>query len=509
MRKSLILLVVVGLSACTLGPDYKRPSVDLPDSALDGTRLSDEQQAAMAHWWTRFDDPELQRLIDDALDANLDIALQAARLREARAQLGLANAELFPSVQGQAEAARQKTSGATGPAGAGRTGGGGGSGRRSNFFSVAASLSYELDVFGGLRRATESARAQLLSSAYTQDSIRLGVVSDVVTNYMSLRALERQIRITSETIETREKGLELDEQRYKYGAIDKLTLLQTRSLLETARAQLPPLQQQASQLRSSLAVLTGKTPREIMQRTTIEPAGFEDIVLPRELPPVLPSQLIERRPDIRAAEASLIAANANVGAAKASFFPSFNLSAMIGTEALDVDDLFEPYSEVRSVSGSITAPILDFGRRKARYETAVAQKEQAEIMYRQTLRQAFGEVRDALVAVNLTEDRLESLKRQVAAYRETVDLAQTRYQAGRTAYFDVLDARRQLFGAQLELAEAIRDRYTATADLFKALGGGWTEQTDSLSPDLEDARDVYSTPESDSTSQPATETGAQ
>lgn len=505
MRKAMLLLAVAGLSACTLGPDYERPSMDLPDSALDSTLLSENQQQAMAYWWTRYGDPVLNGLIDDALDDNLDVALQAARFREARAQLGLANADLYPSLSAQAQAAREKSSylgagsGAGGGTGAGAGGASGGgstqsAGRRFNYFSVAATLSYELDLFGGLRRATEQARASLLASAYTQDSVRLGVVSDVVTNYMSLRALERQIRVTKDTIATRKKGLDLDRQRYKYGAIDKLTLLQTQSLLETARSQLPPLEQQASELRSSLAVLTGRSPREIMTGATVEPGSFEDVHLPEDLPVVMPSLLVERRPDIRAAEAALIAANANIGVAKARFFPTFNLSAMIGTEALDVDDLFEPYSETQSVSGAITAPILDFGRRQAQYDTAVARQEAAEVQYRQTVRQAFAEVHDALVAVNLTDRRLESVQRQVGAYRETLELAQIRYDVGRTAFFEVLDAQRQLFSSQLDLAEAIRDRFTATADLFKALGGGWTENSDSLSPALEATRDVYATP---------------
>jgi len=504
MRKALVVMAVVGLSACTLGPDYERPDLELPDSAIDATQLSEQQRDAMAYWWTRYRDSVLNELIDDALDENLDIAVQAARLRQARAELGLAEANLYPTVSGQAQAAREKSSyigsGGSGDGGAGggaASGGGGGSSRQQagqyyDYFSVAATLSYELDIFGGLRRASEQARAALLSSAYTQDSIRLGVVSDVVTNYMSLRALERQIRVTRETIETREKGLELDQQRYKYGAIDKLTLLQTRSLLETARAQLPPLQQSASELRSSLAILTGRSPSEIMAGAQVEEGSFEDITMPEELPVVLPSELVERRPDIRAAEATMIAANANIGIAKARFFPTFDLTAMIGTEALDVDDLFEPYSETQSVSGAITAPIFDFGRRQAQYDSAIAQRDAAEAMYQQTVRQAFAEVRDALVALNRTDERLEFVQNQVEAYRETLELANVRYDVGRTAFFEVLDAQRQLFSSQLDLAEAIRDRFTATANLFKALGGGWTENSDSVPPGLAQAMDRYS-----------------
>ncbi len=496
MAKRLILLAaLLLLSACTLGPDYERPELDLPSSELDATLLSEAQREAMAYWWTRFRDPALNRLIDSALDDNLDIALQAARLREGRAQLGLANAQLYPTLQGQVEATHQKTGGASSPrsgagaSGAGAGAGGGasplqGSGQGFDYFSVAAVLSYELDIFGALRRGRESAAAQLLSSAYTRDSIRLSVISDVVATYMSLRASQRQIRVTQQTIETREQALTLDEKRYELGAIGQLELLQTRSLLASARAQLPQLRQQASELESALAILTGKTPREIMVEADVEPGDFDDIHLPGGLPVVLPSALVNRRPDIRAAEATLIATNANIGVVKAQFFPSFNLSAMIGTAALDIDNLFEPYSETRSLAGAITAPILTFGRLEARYDTAVARREQAEIMYRSTVRTAFGEVRDALVAVQLTQERVQAVRLQAEAFADTLELARIRYEVGRVAFFAVLDAQRQLFQAQLTLAEAIRDRFVATANLFKALGGGWTANSDSISRNL-------------------------
>lgn len=497
MRSAVALMAVVVLAGCAVGPDYKRPDLDLPQSAFNSTLLTDQQEQSLVAWWTRFDDPVLNNLIDQALDSNLDIALQFEKVQQARAQLGYQDAQLYPSISAQAQGMRQHVSGAAGAAGSvgGSSGGAaaGGStgaaanagGGRFNYYSVAATLNYELDIFGGLRRSAEQARAQLLSSAYTQDSVRLMVVSDVVTNYMSLRSLQRQIRVTQETIKTRLQGLHLDQQRYKYGAIDKLTLLQTQSLLDSARAQLPPLQQQESKLRTSLAILTGKTPRQILEHTDIPDGGFKDIKLPTDLPLVLPSLLVERRPDIRAAEASLIAANANVGAAKAQFFPTFNLTSMIGTQALDVSDLFEPFSKAESIGGSISAPILDFGRINAQYRGAKAQKRAAEIQYRQTVRQAFQEVHDALDEIKYSREQLTAVQKQVDSYQETLRLANIRYQVGRTNYFDVLDAQRQLFNSQLDLATAIRDRFTATADLYKALGGGWTQDSDSLDPGLE------------------------
>lgn len=493
MRSALILCAVVLLAGCAVGPDYERPNLDLPKSAFDSTLLSKHQQKSLAYWWTRYRDPTLNKLIDEALDSNLSIALQAQKVRQARAQLGYQNAQLYPSISGQAQGMRERVgNGAASSSGAGSSGGSSGGGSHGfNYFSVAGSLSYELDLWGALRRSDEQARAQLLSSAYTQDSIRLQTVADVVTNYFSLRSYQRQIRVTKRTIKTREQGLSLDQKRYQYGAIDKLTLLQTKSVLQSARAQLPPLEQQESKLRASLAILTGKTPRQIMANTRLPKGDFSDLTLPRNLPAVLPSTLVNRRPDIRAAEASLIAANANVGVAKARFFPTFNLSAMIGTQAFTLSNLFEPYTKVEQASGSITAPILDFGRINAQYRSAKAQKAQAEIQYRQTVRQAFQDVRNALDDIKYSRERLKQVQQEVDSYRQTLKLANLRYQVGQTNYFNVLDAQRNLFSSQLSLAQAIANRFTATANLYKALGGGWTEDSDSLTPAMQEVAKDY------------------
>lgn len=476
---------VLFLAGCTVGPDYKRPSLDLPHSVLESTLLDKQQEQALAHWWTRYRDPTLNHLIDEALNSNLNIALQTQKIRQARAELGFQNAQFYPSIQGQAQGMRQRVSDAEG----GSTVASGG--HWSNYYSIAGMLSYELDFWGALRRADERARAQLLSSAYTKDSVRLQTVADVVANYVSLRALQRQIRVTNETIKTRVKGLHLDQKRYKFGAIDKLTLLQAKTLLDSARAQLPPLEENAAKLHTSLAILTGKTPRQIMSETKLPKGAFKDLTLPQNLPDVLPSALINRRPDIRAAEAELIAANANVGVAKAQFFPTINLSAMIGTQALSVGDLFSHGSEAMQAGGSITAPILDFGRISSQYHGAEAQKQIAKIRYKQTVRHAFQDVRDALNEIKYSNERLARVRQQVKSFQETVNLAELRYKVGRTAFFDVLDAQRQLFSSQLDLANAIRDRFVATADLFKALGGGWTKDTDSLTPEMSKTMQGY------------------
>lgn len=487
MRSAAILCAVMILAGCAVGPDYKRPDLDLPKSALNSTLLSDKQQKSMAYWWTQYRDPVLNQLIDQALDANLDIALQAQKIREARAELGYKNADLFPSIQGQAEGMRKRV----GQRSADYAGGGRHAMHRSDF-SVAGSLNYEVDLWGALRRGSEQARAQLLSSAYTKDSIRLQTIADIVTNYMSLRSNQLQVQVTKNTIKARQKQYDLDKNRFKYGAIDKLTLLQTRSALKDATSQLPDLKEQGAKLASSLAILTGKTPSQIMDAANQIPDGdFDDVSLPGDLPVVMPSALVNRRPDIRAAEASLIAANANVGVAKARFFPTFNLSAMIGTGATHVGDLFGSMTKVGQAGGDLTAPILDFGRINAQYRSAKAQKAQAEIQYRQALRQAFKEVRDALAEVKYSRQRLDEIQDQVDSYKENLSLAKTRYEAGRVDYYDVLTAQRNLFSSQLNRADAIANRFTATADLFKALGGGWTDSSDSLTPSMHNVMDSY------------------
>jgi len=472
-------MLCVGLSACALVPDYERPSLDLPADEQASANLAADQRAAMVQWWQQFEDPVLTRMIDTALASNLDIALQAARIQQARAQLGLSRAQFYPTLSGQVEASRAKASLEANPAIRAS-----GQSRYSSSYSVAATLDYELNLFSALA-GHEAAEAQLLAAAYTHDAIRLSVVGDIVANYMSLRAVQREIRITRGTIETRAEDLELAKKRYQFGAIDQLTLLQTQAILANARAQLPQLLEQESLLESSLALLVGKSPRAIMSEAEIEPAPLQEITLPEELPVLLPSTLVNRRPDIRAAEATLAASNANVGVARAQYFPTLNLTAMIGSAATSIGSLFESAAEAASVGGAIGAPILSFGRIQANIEAAKAQREQAIIMYRQAVRNAFADVRDALVGVDVTAERVRTTRNQVEDYEATLRLARERYNAGSTDLRDVLDAQRQLFSAELQLSQAIRDRFVATANLFKALGGGWSDDIEMLPTDID------------------------
>lgn len=478
MRKWIPLLGIFTLAACTIGPDYRRPDLDLPAQWNNEVLLSAQERQDLAGWWVYFEDPALQALVGQAIIRNLNIRLEVARVREARARLGFARAEQFPTIDLQVNAARQQSVafGGTGDQGIGGGSGSGfgsGGGETFNLFSIAGALNYEVDLWGRLDRLEESARAGLFSSIFARDAVGLIVITDVVTTYFRLLGAERQLAIALRTVRSRERGFALERARYENGATDQLTFRQAQAELERVRAQVPPLRGQVRDFESALSVLIGESAREIIQERRAARGSLPELVLPARMPDLLPSALIERRPDVRASEAALIATNANIGAVKASYFPRLNLSALIGLQALEIGDLFSDSAENWSVGGSLLTPLLYFGRIEADVETARAIREQAELQYRRTVQIAFQEVRNALTFLQIANARLNTRLRQINALQRTLVLARTRYQAGYSSFIEVLDAQRQLLNAQLAATQANRDRYIATATLFKALGGGW------------------------------------
>jgi len=480
-----LLAGILAVAACTVGSDYRRPDLDLPSRWNNEVLLSPQEREDLAGWWTYFKDPALEALVKRAVGRNLNIRLQVARVREARARLGFARAEQFPTIDLQADAARENA-GTGGISGFGNQSIGGGTGDQTtgggfgtgggeafNIFSIAGVLNYEVDLWGRLDRLEEAARGRLLSSIFTHDSVRIAVITDVVTTYFQLLGAERQLRIAQHTLRSREQGFDLERARYENGAADQLSFRQAQAELESVRAQVPPLRQQVRNLESALSVLVGDSARQIIQAHHIPRGTLFALNLPARMPDILPSALIERRPDIRASEAALIASNANVGAAKAQYFPTFNLSGLIGLRATEVDSLFSDSAETYSISGSLLTPLLYFGRIQANVETARALRQQAEIQYRSIVQTAFREVRDALTFLEIANQRLATRQRQVHALRLTLSLARIRYQAGYSGFIEVLDAERRLLGAELAGTRADRDRYIATANLFRSLGGGW------------------------------------
>ncbi|MDF2095051.1 efflux transporter outer membrane subunit [Aquibaculum arenosum] len=465
-RGAALALVLFALGACAMGPDYEAPVVEVPDSWPAHLLLTSEERQDWTDWWTRFEEPQLDALVARALDDNLDIRLQVQRLQEARAQLGLARAERLPTLEGQGRAARERQSEATS-----RTPIDGGP---ENFYSLSATLGYEVDFWGRLAREEEAAAALLDESIFSRDAVRLNVVADVVATYFNLRAAQQQLRIVERALEARERTYALEDMRYRDGETDSLTLRQAESELQATRARLPAQREQVLLLESALATLVGMTPAELFDNLNFGEGSLNGIARPEGVPAVVPSELLRRRPDIRAAEAGLVANNALIGVAEAERFPQLNLSAFLGTAAISVGDLFTAASATRGVGAGLLGPIFDFGRGQARVESAEARRDQAETQYRITLRTAFREVRDALITYDTTGERMEMLQRQVEALQETLRLAELRYREGFVGFIDVLDAQRALLEAELALTEAQRDRLNATTTLFKAMGGGWT-----------------------------------
>ena len=451
------------LAGCALGPDYQRPAEELPTQWPAAVTQAMTAQTDWAEWWKRYQDPVLDRLVAEALANNLDVRIAAANIAQARAALGLSEAQRYPTHAVQADAAR----------GEGTSELLGGSGSPANTFRIAGTLNYEIDLWGRLSRATEAARAQLLQVSFAADAIRLALVTDVVVGYFDLRAVQQQIRTTTATIESRREAYRLEQSRVRNGASTELTLRQTEAELARAEAQLPLLQRQEAQLRRALARLTGAGAAALLDPPPLPEGELSTLNFSTELPERLPSALLERRPDIRAAEAALIASNANVGVARAAFFPQLNLAGTLGTGAREVGDLFSGPATLWQIGGSVFASVLDFGRRRAVLESAQAARDAAELQYRATVRDAFRDVGNAWTLLETANRRLTALNRQVEALEAAVRLAERRYQIGYAPFLDLLDARRALFDAQLAQIEAARDRLAATATLFKALGGGW------------------------------------
>lgn len=473
------LILSAGLAAgCMLGPDYQRPEFDMPETWPQDIAAGMEHQEHWMDWWRRYEDPILIQLVETALAENLDINLAAARVREARAALGLRRAAELPVIRGEFDANRQDF-GDSSPIG------GGGVGPFSDY-RLAASLSYEVDLWGRLARATEAARARLLQSSYSQDAIRLNVISETVATYFELRAIQDQIAITNETIHAREESYQLEEARLRFGAASELSLRQAEAELERTRAELPRLQARARNLRRALGILTGDTPRLLVEMDDLPPGSLSDVYFDVSLPAVLPSDMLERRPDIRAAEAALVAANADIGVARANWFPRIDLLAVLGTgSSQSIANLFSGPATLWQLGGSVVQPLLDTGNRRFEIEGAEVRHEVAELEYRASVRNAFVEVGDTWELMVAASDQLEIRGREVEALEAAMRQAQRRYQDGFSSYLEVLDAKRSLFQAQLQQIDSARDRLAATVTLFKALGGGWPDTIETLAADMD------------------------
>jgi multidrug efflux system outer membrane protein len=457
-RSVAVVAAVLALSGCMVGPDYRRPDAVVPASwrMLDG----DPAAAIDAQWWRVFNDPQLDRLIAVALAENLDIRIAAARIDEARALVAVSRAALFPQVGASTSAgrARRSTGAAPLPPGISAT---------NNFYSALLDTSFELDFWGRLRRATEAARAVLLSTEYAEIVVRLSLVSEVAQSYFELRSLDRQLEIARRTLASREESLELVTKRFRGGVVSELDVQQAESEAAFATGAVPNLEQQIVQRENELSVLLGRSPEDIQRGR-----GLFELTVP-EVPVGLPSMLLVRRPDILAAEQTLVAANARIGAARAAYFPRITLTGFLGFESTDLSELVDGRSRVWQIAGDLAAPIFTAGRIGAEVEVATAQQQAALYEYLRSIQTSFREVEDALIAARKLREQQEARDRQIRAFERTLRLATLRYENGYSSYLEVLDAQRNLFSAELEQVQLQRARLGAIVDLFRALGGGW------------------------------------
>jgi multidrug efflux system outer membrane protein len=459
--------LAVAVAGCTVGPDYRRPTVEVPDA----WRISHEEAARISDvaWWDRFNDPVLSHLVRGALENNKDLAIAVANVDLAFAQYGITRSALFPQVDGNASAVRDGASQNTLPSKIPP-------GHEAfNDLRLNVSASYEVDLWGKLRRETEAARADLLASEEGQRTVVLTVVSSVASAYVQLRALDRQLDIAKATTGTLGAAARLQQARFDEGATPESDYRQAQSQYETAAAQVPELERQIVRQENVIRVLLGANPGPIERGSAID-----DLKLP-DVPEGLPSSLLERRPDIRQAEQNLIAANADIGVAKAAYFPQISLTALLGVESAQVSDLFKGASKSWSFGPAASVPIFTAGRVRNQVEQAKAAQREALYSYQKSIINAFEDFEDALVDRAKFEQARDEQAKNVAALQRFRDLAVLRYQEGATIYLEVANAEQSLFNAQLQLVSTQSQLFQSYVNLYRAMGGGWVEAAAALS----------------------------
>jgi multidrug efflux system outer membrane protein len=456
------LLLALPLSACMVGPDYRRPEVEVPAAwrlgATEASRISN------IAWWDQFQDPVLSDLVRTALANNKDLEIATANVDQAFAQYGIVRSAQFPQVNGGVSAARERSS-ANAPLPGGRT---------VNDYAVNLSASFELDIWGRLRRATESARASLLASQQGKGTVVLTVIATVASGYIQLRALDRQLEIAQYTSQSLGEAARLQRVRFEEGAVPQSDYLQAESQYRDAVARVPELEREIAQQENFLSVLLGHNPGPIPRGRDIDALLFPAV------PEGLPASLLERRPDIRQAEQNLIAANANIGVARAAYFPDISLTALLGLESAQLSDLFKGPSRVWSFGAGVLQPIFNAGRIQSQVAQAEALQRQALYTYEKSIISAFQDVENALIDRTKFGQVREEQAKNVEALRRFRDLADLRYREGATIYLEVANAEQSLFNAQLAYVATQSQLFQSYANLYKAMGGGWVEEAEEL-----------------------------
>jgi multidrug efflux system outer membrane protein len=464
MRNLIALLLAGAAAGCTVGPDYKRPVVAVPETyrgaAAPDPAASDAVSIGDQAWWDVFQDDQLRQLIRTALQQNLDLRIAATRILEAQAQLGITRADQFPTVDAGASTSRNRVAKSVVPFPL--------EPYQSSEFQLTATAAWEIDFWGKYRRATEAARASLLASEWGRRAVATSLVSQVASGYFEMRAFDLQLDVATRTLASRRESLRLTEVTTRGGATSLVDVREAEQLVFNAAATIADLERQIAQQENYISVLLGRNPSDVPRGASLE----QQTHLP-EVPVGLPSALLERRPDVRQAEQLLIAANANIGVAKAAYFPQISLTASGGVESPALSNLFTTPAGLWSIGAGLTQPIFNAGRIRSRVTLSKAQQEEAVLTYQNTIQQSLREVSDALVGYRKGRDFREQqqlLNRSAADARR---LAEIRYRGGATSYLEVLDSDTRMFSAELGVTQAELAELLALVQIYRALGGGW------------------------------------
>ncbi len=461
-KRILAGIMIALLTGCiTVGPDYRRPAVDTPP----GWRFEEKEALHLANagWWEQFNDPALNGLVRIALTENKDLLIATARIEEFFGRYFSTRGDQYPSAGGAADAFRQRLS----EKGLTRVDG---KDNPYNQYEAFFNAGWEIDFWGKFRRATEAARAELLSTEEARRTVVLTLVSAVAAAYVDIRVLDKQLEITRRTAESRRETLDLFQLRFRNGIISEVDLSQAESEYEDALARIPDIDRAIGQAENALSVLLGRNPGVIPRGLSID-----QLILPT-VPTGLPSDLLERRPDIRQAEQLLIAANARIGVAKSLYFPTISLTGAFGTVSTDLSNLFTAASRSWNYGVPVSVPLFTAGRIGGEVKAAEAAQQQAVLSYQQAIQNAFREVDDALLGRSKSGERLAALARQLKALQNYSRLARMRYDEGHTSFLEVLDADRSLFNVELAYTAGQNTLYRSLINIYKAMGGGWVDQ---------------------------------
>ena len=464
MRKlAPLVLVITLMSGCTVGPNYKRPAVNVPGVYRglmpEEAAKAEVRSLADEKWWDVFQDEQLKQLIGTALQQNYDVRIAATRVLQARAALGVTRADQFPTIAGEASAVNERIP------------------QQKNLppvetsaTSASLALSWQLDFWGRYRRATEAARANLLASEWARREIITELVANVSAAYLRLRALDLQLEISRRTLSTRQDSLRLTQLLANGGATSLLDVRQAEQLVYTAGSQIPSLERQIEQQENLISILLGNNPGPIPRGRSLT-----EQPRPATVPPGLPSALLERRPDIRQSEEQLVAANAEIGVARSAYFPQIALTASSGFQSSALTSLFTGPAGFWNFGSSVAQPIFTAGRLRSNVRLSEAQQQQALLFYQQTIQGAFRDVSDALIAYRKTREFREQQELLVKAAQDASRLSQMRYNGGVASYLEVLTNDTNRFSAELGLVQAQLDELLALVQLYRSLGGGWEQ----------------------------------